>query len=196
MTRILKSLLVTTAVCGLLAAAPAHAASDTNTNTTAAAPAPAAAPASTPTATATSSSTTVVHLRLTNHDVKEIQNKLAEKGFYKNPVDGQFGPGTQEAMQGFQTSAGLEANGYPTTATLDKLGVKPENAPVTGGAEPPGKGGVVYTESIEQKNVVTTKGSRSFSAVESSSQNGGACVTCTNGPMGNGGTNSMRSNEY
>jgi peptidoglycan hydrolase-like protein with peptidoglycan-binding domain len=194
MTRILKSLLVTTAVCGLLAAAPAQAASDAKTTT---APAVAAAPSSSmPTTTASSANTTVTHLRLTNRDVKEIQNKLAEKGFYKSKVDGQFGATTQDAMRGYQTSAGLEANGYPTAATLEKLGVKTENAPMTGDAEPPGKGGVVYTESIEKKNVVTTKGSRSFSSVESTSQNGGDCTTCTNGPMGNGGTSSMHSNEY
>lgn len=171
----IRSLLFTTALCGLLAAAPAIAAEVVSTST--------------------ASTTAVTHTRLTNHDVTAIQKLLTDKGFYKSAVDGQFGPGTQEAMQAFQTSEGLEANGYPTAATLAKLGVTPENPPATGDAEPAGKGGVVYTETV-QVNEIAQKKRTGIDNVDSTSQNGGSCGTCTNGPVGNGATKSMRSNEY
>jgi peptidoglycan hydrolase-like protein with peptidoglycan-binding domain len=178
MSRIISALLVTTCLCGLYAASPALAASEGATTTVA------------------SSSTTVMKIRLTNKDVTAIQGKLAEKGFYKGKPDGQFGPGTQDAVRDYQSSENLEANGYPTTATLEHLGVKPENEPVMGENDPPGKGGVVYTETVERKDVAEKSNKNGFANTDSTSQNGGGCLHCTNGPIGNGGTSSMHSNEY
>ena len=219
MIKIINALLVTTAICGLLAASPAKAANNDGDRTAGAMPKvttndsgvhgstgePARTAGSIPTvnqsgpaippSTKVSASSTVKHWRLTNHDVTEIQKQLAEKGFYKSKVDGQFGPGTQEAMRDYQSSAGLEANGYPTIATLDKLGVTPENAPVTGDAEPAGKGGVIYTETVESKEI-TEKSGAGFVNVDTESQNGGNCLHCSNGPTGNGGTKSMHSNAF
>lgn len=148
-----------------------------------------------PASTKVSASTTVKRTRLTNRDVTEIQKQLADKGFYKSKVDGQFGPGTQQAMRDYQSSEGLEADGYPTMATLEKLGVTPENEPSLGDAEPAGMGGVIFTETIENKQV-TEKSAAGFVNIESNSQNGGNCLHCTNGPIGNGGTKSMNSNAF
>ena len=218
MIKIINALLVTTAICGLLAASPAKAANSDDrtagampkftTNDSGVAgstgeksrmagtvptvnnPGPAV-----PATSRVSASTSIKHMRLTNRDVTEIQKQLADKGFYKSKVDGQFGPGTQDAMREYQTSAGLEANGYPTIATLEKLGVAPENAPVTGDAEPAGTGGVIYTETVENKQV-TEKSAAGFTNIDTMSQNGGNCLHCTNGPIGNGGTKSMNSNAF
>lgn len=177
MTRIISALLVTTALCGLLAITPARAASESASVTTAA-------------------SSTVMSLRLTKKDITQIQNKLAEKGFFKEKVDGHLGSSTQDALRDYQSSEGIEANGYPTAATLEHLSVKTENDPVAGD-NPPGKGGVVYTETIESKEMSATHTKPgSFANVDSPSPNGGSCLHCTNGPIGNGGTQSMRSNEY
>jgi peptidoglycan hydrolase-like protein with peptidoglycan-binding domain len=179
MSRIISALLVTTCLCGLYAASPAIAASEGAS-----------------TSVASSSSTTVMKIRITPKDITAIQNKLAEKGYYKSKVDGQFGPGTQDAMRDFQSAEGLEANGYPTTATLERLGVTTENKPMMTDNDPPGKGGVVYTQTIERKDVAEKSNKAGFANVDSASQNGGSCLHCTNGPIGNGGTNSMHSNEY
>ncbi|MEZ0225562.1 MAG: peptidoglycan-binding protein [Alphaproteobacteria bacterium] len=243
MIKIINALLVTTAICGLLAASPAKAANGGDDRTAGAMPAATTNDAgvvgstgeksrtagtirtvttndagvvgstgeksrtagsipavnnpgpAVPATTKVSASSSVKHTRLTNHDVTEIQKQLADKGFYKSKVDGQFGPGTQEAMRGYQSSAGLEANGYPTIATLEKLGVTPENASVTGDAEPAGKGGVIYTETVENTQI-TEKSAAGFVNVDTNSQNGGNCLHCTNGPIGNGGTKSMNSNAF
>jgi peptidoglycan hydrolase-like protein with peptidoglycan-binding domain len=206
MIKTINTLLVTTAICGLLAASPAGAASGDDrtagampTVTIRDAGVTAKVSANTDAAEASarvSATTTVTHTRLTIRDVTAIQKLLAEKGFYKTKVDGQFGPGTQDAMREYQASEGLEANGYPTVATLEKLGVTPENAPVTGDAEPSGKGGVIYTETVERKDVTEKLKGSGFANVDTNSQNGGNCLHCTNGPIGNGGTKSMNSNAF
>lgn len=219
MIKTINALLLTTALCGLLAVSPANAANSDGDRTAGAMPTattdntgrvgsfgeksrtagsipavnnpgPAVAASSKVSAT-----TTVKRTRLTNRDVTEIQKQLADKGFYKSTVDGQFGPGTQQAMRDYQSSAGLEADGYPTMATLEKLGVTPENEPALGDAEPAGMGGVIFTETIENKQI-TEKSAGGFVNIESNSQNGGNCLHCTNGPIGNGGTKSMNSNAF
>ncbi|TAL31852.1 MAG: peptidoglycan-binding protein [Alphaproteobacteria bacterium] len=243
MIKVINALLVTTAICGLLAASPAKAANNGDDRTAGAMPTattndsgvagstgetsrtagsiPTATTHDTgvvgstgekartagsipavnqsgpaiPPSTHVSASSTVKHTRLTNRDVTEIQKLLADKGFYKSKVDGQFGPGTQEAMRGYQSAEGLEANGFPTIVTLDKLGVTPENPSVTGDAEPTGKGGVIYTETVESKEI-TEKSGAGFVNIDTQSQNGGNCLHCTNGPIGNGGTKSMNSNAF
>src|SRR5262249_277330 len=111
-----------------------------------------------PPTSSVSSTTAVTHTRPTNPDVTPIQKLLAGKGFYKSKMDGQLGPGTQEAMRGYQSAEGLEANGFPTLATLEKLGVNPENPSIAGDAEPAGTGGVVYSETVDHKYTTETSG--------------------------------------
>jgi peptidoglycan hydrolase-like protein with peptidoglycan-binding domain len=57
--------------------------------------------------------------------VRAVQGKLREMGFYRGPVDGVWGPGTQEAIARFQHSRGLEANSQLNPATISALGFQP-----------------------------------------------------------------------
>ena len=88
----------------------------------------------------------------TNADVASIsavQKALADRGYYKGPIDGIIGPMTQRALEDFQSAAGLPHQGYVTIDTLRALGLAaggqpsrhpkaprpPQKAPVTHGAE-------------------------------------------------------------
>lgn len=44
-------------------------------------------------------------------EVKKIQNRLTELGFYTGAVDGNFGDGTEQAYRAFQQAAGLTVDG-------------------------------------------------------------------------------------
>lgn len=54
-------------------------------------------------------------------DVYWLQMKLKELGFYSGTVTGQYREGTKKAVQAYQKSRGLKANGTANTATLNKL---------------------------------------------------------------------------
>ena len=54
--------------------------------------------------------------------VRAVQGRLREMGFYRGPLDGVWGPGTQESIARFQQSRGLEANSQLNPATLGALG--------------------------------------------------------------------------
>ncbi len=43
--------------------------------------------------------------------VRKLQEKLQALGYYEGTVDGQFGPGTREAVVAFQQKNGLDADG-------------------------------------------------------------------------------------
>ena len=51
----------------------------------------------------------------------ELQQLLAQRGFYKGTPDGQLGGQTREALRAFQVSAGLPADGFATSEVLDRL---------------------------------------------------------------------------
>lgn len=51
----------------------------------------------------------------------ELQQRLAQVGFYTGTVDGKLGAGTREALQRFQARAGMPADGFPTAALLQRL---------------------------------------------------------------------------
>src|SRR5437870_184363 len=109
MKKFIGTMLFTTAVCGLLAAQPAHAnffsRHASNTVTT----------------------RSVTETKLTRSDIISIQSSLAAKGFYRGSIDGKWGPMTSSAVASFQSSQGLAANGVPTMETLSMLGVTPVN---------------------------------------------------------------------
>ncbi len=55
-------------------------------------------------------------------DVINLQQQLKDLGFDPNGVDGNFGPGTRNAVIAFQQSKGLQADGIAGPATLAALG--------------------------------------------------------------------------
>ena len=59
----------------------------------------------------------------TGEQVRIIQTKLKNWGYYDGAVDGIFGSGTAEAVQYFQRKNGLTADGIVGPATLKALGM-------------------------------------------------------------------------
>ena len=53
--------------------------------------------------------------------IRELQNALKKKRFYKGKVDGKFGPDTHNAVYRFQRSIGLKTDGRPGDRTLTAL---------------------------------------------------------------------------
>ena len=57
----------------------------------------------------------------TGEEVREIQERLQIEGFYTGPIDGDFGPGTDEAVKAFQRAAGLAVDGQVGDNTWARL---------------------------------------------------------------------------
>ena len=53
--------------------------------------------------------------------VRWVQFQLQKKGFYKDHIDGFFGPATEEAVKAFQRSNGLEVDGSVGPKTREAL---------------------------------------------------------------------------
>ena len=51
----------------------------------------------------------------------ELQQLLAQRGFYKGSPDGQLGGMSREALRGFQASIGAPADGFASSEMLDRL---------------------------------------------------------------------------
>ncbi|MFG3597512.1 lytic murein transglycosylase [Bradyrhizobium sp. RDI18] len=51
----------------------------------------------------------------------ELQQLLAQRGFYKGTPDGQFGGQTREALRSFQASIGAPADGFASSDVLERL---------------------------------------------------------------------------
>jgi lytic murein transglycosylase len=51
----------------------------------------------------------------------ELQQLLAQRGFYGGVPDGQFGGQTREALRGFQASIGAPADGFASSEVLERL---------------------------------------------------------------------------
>ncbi|MDO5327572.1 MAG: peptidoglycan-binding protein [Clostridia bacterium] len=78
----------------------------------------ATAPATkTPTATPAGS----LKLGSQGDEVRTVQRKLKELGFYKGTVDGDFGAGTENAVKAFQKQYGLTVDGKVGNNTMAKL---------------------------------------------------------------------------
>jgi peptidoglycan hydrolase-like protein with peptidoglycan-binding domain len=58
---------------------------------------------------------------------KEIQQALANKGYYRGEIDGKWGPGSTSALQRFQTDQGIENEGKITALALIGLGLGPKH---------------------------------------------------------------------
>jgi membrane-bound lytic murein transglycosylase B len=51
----------------------------------------------------------------------ELQQLLAQRGFYRRAPDGQFGGETRQALRDFQASIGVPADGFATSDMLERL---------------------------------------------------------------------------
>ncbi len=58
---------------------------------------------------------------LSRADMRELQERLTELGHDTQGVDGLAGPNTHRALQGWQSAAGLPADGFPSGKMLDQL---------------------------------------------------------------------------
>ncbi|WP_162915186.1 peptidoglycan-binding domain-containing protein [Desertibaculum subflavum] len=58
--------------------------------------------------------------------VRQVQQKLAEGGYYKASVDGVWGPRSQDALVAFQNSRSLSGTGRLTPETISALGIDPD----------------------------------------------------------------------
>ncbi|TAL37269.1 MAG: hypothetical protein EPN97_05430 [Alphaproteobacteria bacterium] len=180
MKKFIGTMLLTTAVCGLLAAQPANAELYKSH------------------ASGAVTTRTVTESRLTRLDIMSIQDSLAAKGFYRGAIDGKWGPMTSSALSSFQSSRGIAVNGLPTGETLAMLGVTPVTAAYADTSPQdiePASGGIVV-ETTRTTDTYRTRSTGGFVSIDTIHVNGAACKLCTNGIIGNGGTPSMRSNEY
>lgn len=74
--------------------------------------------------------------------VRNVQQQLNEKGVKAGPVDGIWGPKTQQGVRQFQQNQGLEATGQLNGATLSALGISGEQQSASaGGSESASAGG-------------------------------------------------------
>ncbi len=62
---------------------------------------------------------------LTRTEVRELQDALNRRGWNSGSPDGIVGHATRKALQGFQQSRSLPADGYPTTELLELLQTTP-----------------------------------------------------------------------
>ena len=60
--------------------------------------------------------------------VRELQKQLKKLGFYSGNVDGDYGPGTENAVKRFQAQYGLTADGVAGARTLSALAMAKETA--------------------------------------------------------------------
>ena len=70
-------------------------------------------------------------------EVREMQKKLKELGYYKGSADGDFGPATEKAVKAFQKANGLTADGkagqkrrYPSAQSPPQCPLRRESHPV------------------------------------------------------------------
>ena len=97
--------------------------------------------------------------------VTSLQKKLKEKAYYSGPVNGKFGPLTEEAVRSFQKANGLEVDGIAGKSTLELLNAPPKSAakPANSGAseQAPAKSaqvapnGVEYIEWSEASKIIS-----------------------------------------
>lgn len=74
-------------------------------------------------APATYVQTAVLKQGATGGEVKELQRRLKQWGYYSGPVDGVYGPKTVEAVKYFQRKNGLTADGIAGRSTFAALGM-------------------------------------------------------------------------
>lgn len=71
----------------------------------------------------------------TGADVKTVQQKLKNWGYYSGSVDGIYGPATRKAVVWFQQKNGLTADGIVGPATLRALGMSSGSSGSSGSSQ-------------------------------------------------------------
>ncbi len=64
---------------------------------------------------------------LSTDTIKDVQQRLNDRGYSAGGVDGVWGPSTKSAVRNFQQSQGMEATGDLNMQTLNALGVQPRS---------------------------------------------------------------------
>jgi peptidoglycan hydrolase-like protein with peptidoglycan-binding domain len=59
--------------------------------------------------------------------IRNVQQRLRALNFYRGQTDGVWGASTQAAIERFQQGRGLQATGQVNPATLQALGLDPNN---------------------------------------------------------------------
>lgn len=79
-------------------------------------------------------------------EVKEVQRRLKQWGYYTGSVDGVFGAGTKKAVIAFQKKNGLTADGVVGKSTYKALGMNSSYAVLAGQSTNNGQGGFTSSE--------------------------------------------------
>jgi peptidoglycan hydrolase-like protein with peptidoglycan-binding domain len=58
-------------------------------------------------------------------EIRNLQSRLATLGYYRGPIDGTWGTGTQDALDRFQQHAGIQASGRLNPQTVTAMGLNP-----------------------------------------------------------------------
>ena len=65
--------------------------------------------------------------RLNPTEVRNLQVRLRQLGYYRGPVDGEWGPGMQAALQRFQQSSGIQVSGRLNPQSVTAMGLNPDD---------------------------------------------------------------------
>jgi peptidoglycan hydrolase-like protein with peptidoglycan-binding domain len=71
----------------------------------------------------------VVSARARADVITEIQRELAQRGFYQGPVDGIYGPKTDNAIRDFEHATGMQPSAEPNEALLRAIARSTAKAP-------------------------------------------------------------------
>ncbi|MDE6104384.1 MAG: spore cortex-lytic enzyme [Clostridia bacterium] len=77
--------------------------------------------------------TAVLKQGATGGEVKEVQRRLKQWGYYSGAVDGVYGPQTVAAVKAFQKKNGLKADGIAGKSTYEALGMNESAKALQGG---------------------------------------------------------------
>jgi peptidoglycan hydrolase-like protein with peptidoglycan-binding domain len=110
-----------TSLIGAAGPAPAPAPEATAAPPPPPAPAPTPAPAPQPAPAAAPQPV----FALSSDSVRMVQARLHQLGFYNGAVDGEWGGGSQTALQAFQQAHGLPADGHLNGASVQAMGIDP-----------------------------------------------------------------------
>jgi peptidoglycan hydrolase-like protein with peptidoglycan-binding domain len=66
-------------------------------------------------------------MRLGPDAIRNIQQRLAQLGYYRGGLDGAWGPGTEAAVTALQQSRGIQPTGQLNPPTVSAMGLDPRN---------------------------------------------------------------------